>query len=274
MIVWEVSLPASEAEKGNNPVADQVRLTPEDFAQWEAQNFQLIAFPVAAAPVMDQTWFNHVTGAGDEIERTTKKNHLVDKAVIGDRVISLTVETGKITWLELPHRPTEELTEGFPTLGLLVKEHDRFVRMMERWLPLCPSIYRLAFATKLMRKSVDTVDSYNCLSKYVHAVDIDPEGSSDFLYRINRRRESAVLKGRYINRLSTWSALKFKFEMGMLAGVVEKPLVQNEFSCCTVDLDINTGPEDESPIDPAAIVPLLNELRQLAMEIAERGDVK
>jgi hypothetical protein len=104
--------------------------------------------------------------------------------------------------------------------------------------------------------------------------------SFDFLYRVNRRRDSAVLPDLSINRLATWSVGQFVLEvqervLGEVREDVEAPVARTETYACILELDINTVPAPEIRVLPGQELPrLFGELVDLGIEIATHGDVR
>jgi hypothetical protein len=155
-------------------------------------------------------------------------------------------------------------------------ERQRWFRgLMDQWLPKCPPIKRLAFTASLLQPATGRRASYELLDSYLRCVDIDPE-SSEFLYRINRRRDSAIgVPGLVINRLSTWLGAKFVVLTGLVeAGIPEQPLRQQETSYCALELDINTAPDFPRLLPQGDLIRIFGELVESAVEIATRGDMR
>jgi len=94
----------------------------------------------------------------------------------------------------------------------------------------------------------------------------DKEG--DFLYQYNRRRTSLTAPEVEINRLSKWTWAPLG-EVQVKDGKLVHPLE----SACLLELDINTMPEFQGPLQQDRLAPLFEEMVELAVEIAQRGDV-
>ena len=259
---------------GETQVSKTSTLQPEDLLTWQSHSFQLIAFPMDAASVFGQAtdWFEQTVGI--EPETTSRRYHRVDKGIIQNRIITLAIEPGKISWLEMSNPAPDEVPQAIPTLGQFLTTKDRFVEMMNQWIEKCPSIHRLAFAAKAIRPATSKQESYKFLDRYLHKLEVDPENSSEILYRINRRRLSKVLPNRYVNRLAVWSSLKMVAEQSLLSGDVKHKILHQESHACSVDLDINTDPESTGPIAKESLILLFTELVQLGIEILDKGDVE
>src|SRR5436190_1193852 len=72
-------------------------------------------------------------------------------------------------------------------------------------------ITRLAFGAVLAQPTEDRHSGYVQIAKYLPSIRLDVDGSSDFLFQINRPRPSRVgIENLLINRLARWSVLIFK----------------------------------------------------------------
>jgi hypothetical protein len=100
---------------------------------------------------------------------------------------------------------------------------------------------------------------------------IDPIGSSDLFYQINRPRDSrGKIPDLIINRLSKWSILALQIAAIDSRGSMVKG---NKRLSCRLELDISTSGEYCGTIDRKAIAPVFKELVELGKEISEKGDI-
>jgi len=159
------------------------------------------------------------------------------------------------------------LPEAFP----LIRDHAR------RWFELqsCPKLKRIAFGARLFQPVPDRKTGYQTIRSYVSYVDLDIEGSSDFLYQINRPRPSqSGIAGLDINRLCVWSVARWQ------VALMQGPLQQMSLTESTegygvqLQLDINTDPHYGDVLPQDHLVAIFSELVDLGEEIAHRGDVK
>ena len=247
-------------------------ITTSSSAGWKAQNLQLIAFPCEPQTgASNPEWFINTIGV--EPETTSKKYRRVDAAIVDGRHVTLTIDLGRIAWAEMAIVDNENLPEEMPTLGDLTDAVKRFSKLIRQWLPHCPPINRLSFAGKILLPTTDRIASYKQIGKYLTNVKIDGETSSDFIYRINRKRKSITLPAYEINRLSTWASLKLTIVAKTELSLEGAPEFSEDFAACSVDLDINTIPEITTPIPSDRLIDLFDELLSLGMEIAEKGDI-
>jgi hypothetical protein len=151
-----------------------------------------------------------------------------------------------------------------------------FQELIGRWLALetSPAMTRLAFGAVLLQPVASVQDAYQRLGHYLPAVTLDPVGSSDFFYQINRRRDSTTgITGLKINRLSKWSAASLMAMM--FTGSPERMLYHPDMSMffAQLELDINTTPDFQGELEKGQLQSVFSELVQLGCEIAEQGDI-
>jgi hypothetical protein len=244
---------------------------------WQAQNLRLIAFPREPQFAVRQNWWQELTGA--EPENVLEKRQKQEREEIGifqGAVLSLSFDLLRIQWtvsprLDADNLPAEQMP---PVLGSFMEKQAWFRGLMERWLPHCPPIHRLAFTASLLQSVPDHQDGYRMLDRYLRWVEIDPQ-SSEFLYRINRRANSGVVQGMSINRLSTWLVGKFAVLVRIVeGGHPEQQIEPTEKFACAVELDINTAPEFTGPLPHADLPCIFAELVAAGVEIATRGDAR
>jgi hypothetical protein len=146
---------------------------------------------------------------------------------------------------------------------------------MVRWLEgLDRPIKRLAFAGVLVQPAQDRRSAYERLNQYLQWVEIDPD-SSDFLYRINRPRQSrSGVAGLTINRLATWGAMTFtRHRQIMLAGSpYTQQQTRSESHACMLEFDVNTSGERQDPLPREQLGSVFGELVDLTLGIAREGD--
>jgi len=113
---------------------------------------------------------------------------------------------------------------------------------------------------------------YRNLSRYLPAVRLDPEGSQDFYYQINRPRRSTVVDGLQINRLSKWSVAQFVPITLMLTPQSVQSGVGAGEEACRIEVDVNTAPHGNAELPSARLPEVFGELVRLGEEIVSKGD--
>jgi hypothetical protein len=250
---------------------------PPDPTVWQAQYLRLIAFPVQPAFDYSRGWWRDLTGA--DPQTSTEKRQRQEREDSGPYAgieLSLAVDLLRVQWtaalaLDLANPPS-----GVPSIGPFLARRDWFRDLMAPWLnALDRPIKRLAFAGALVTPVDDRRSAYERLNQYLRWVDIDP-GSSDFLYRINRPRPSnSGVTGLTINRLTTWGAMVFTLQRGVL--IMGDPAIHHhdrgpELFATLAELDINTSADRQEGLPRERLGQIFTELTDVALDIASHGD--
>lgn len=246
---------------------------------WEAEVLRVTAFPIPAAPARDYGWWRELVGEPPErsINRP-RESSLREEGPFNGGILINEIQPLRIDWVLAP--PQEEGVEavGFRFIGPFPQAVDAFLQLVTRWLDLttCPDLLRLAFGAIVLHPVGTKVAGYQQLAAYLPSVQVDPEGSSDFLYQINRQRLSRTgVPGLMLNRLSKWSVatiqeVKFVVAQGAAGQVISGDIPA---IACRLELDINTEAGRREALPRDSLDRLLQELADLAIEIVSKGDI-
>ncbi len=246
-------------------------------SELQTESLRLTAFlapSVQVSELVEPNWWSDLVGAQPET-KTSKpgRGELQEAGPVGDRTLVLSVQPVRVDWFLTPRYegsvPPETRWAGrfADTLGV-------FDALMTRWLGMCPALSRLAFGAVVFEPVRDKVAGYRRLAEYLPAVRLDPEGSYDFFYQINRPRNSTAIDGLRINRLSRWSVAQFvqlRFTFSRQS-IQSAPAGEGE-QACRIELDISTAPEFASELPRPSLPQIFEELKTLATELAAQGDV-
>ena len=165
-------------------------------------------------------------------------------------------------------------TGNIKTLGLFDDVIKIFLTPIQEWnnLDSAPISRRIAFGALLIQNVENKKRSYEKLSSYLPYVKLDVEKSSDFFYQINRPRESLVVEGLSINRLSKWSAIQQQLvSVELISGSRQ---ISDPSYACQLELDINTSQKRDVDIDREVEYELFRELMEFGKEISVEGDIE
>ena len=242
---------------------------------WYFEMLRLTGFPTPDFQIKEPTWWNDIVGEPSETRLLqTRKGHFQDAGPFNEGELILRIEPSRIDWLfKTIDRPEGE---SKTSIGLFLDSSDIFTKLMNKWFALetCPALQRLAFGAILFQTVENRKAGYKQISKYLKSVELDPEGSSDFSYRINRPRDANTdISGLKINRLSNWSVQTSRL---IEFSVAEKniPVFKGpQYFVCRLELDINTVPESTERLDSHVLGKVFEELVSFGLEIAEKGDI-
>jgi hypothetical protein len=240
---------------------------------------RLTAFLHADERVTEPTWWSDLTGSQPE-QRTSKpgRGEFQDAGPIGDTFLSVSLQAGRVDWFLTPgpFEPTLDLVAKINSVGIFPEKFGAFEDLLNRWLTVSPRMVRLAFGAVVFVPVESKEAGYRKLAEYLPGVKIDPDGSEDFLYQINRPRKSINgITGLRMNRLSKWSVAYFqRFRLGIpvpTQQVQGKP--GDRTHACRIELDISTPADASDALPQDRLVHVFRELVDFGSEIAQKGDI-
>lgn len=258
-------------------------MTELSYKNWQVELTRITAFYGQLPPEKKEgwnTWWNDLVGVPPEHSSFRQRDSISQhEGPFNGGVLILALQPGRIDWY-LTAKQAEEEPDSPGGLSLLKPEAiAKFQDLISRWMLLesYPPLIRLAFGQVLLQPVESREAGYLQLRTYLPSVDLRPE-STDFLYQINRPRQSTTVPGLRINRLCKWSVIlaskiSFIFSTGQKETTSFSPRLVDSEQACRVELDINTLPEHQSEFDRPTSSAVFEELVLLAKEIAEKGDV-
>ena len=255
-------------------------MTGNNETNWLTETIRFTIFPTPSSPINspDSWWESFVGDQPDIISKQPKdgSTNIVGQLQDGDVKLILNIQPDRIDWQLIPN---VQQNVGMPdNVGDLFTVMPLILEPVIKWLNNSGiEVERIAFGAILLKRTDSKVESYEELNKLLPKVEIDPKGSSDFAYQINRQRISSHISDLKINRLSKWSAMrigKFKLQQ-QTSGDTSRPLqVTETIFACRIELDINTSAEVNKPIPTEQYEAIINELIELGQEIIEKGDIQ
>jgi hypothetical protein len=256
-------------------VIETTALPPVD--SWHVGSTRVTAFTAEPTRAEGLSWWIDLVGYPPETVASRPRAGLhQEEGEFEGRRLSLQVQPERIDWNLAPVvKITEEEPASLPLAGPFPEVLGSLLKIATRWLPVAPPITRLAFGAVLAQPVEDRRTGYVQIAKYLHSLTLDPDGSSDFLYQINRPRPSKVgVEGLRVNRLSKWSVLLFqRFSVTLGKTAITTVGLASGDSACRLEVDINTAPEFEGVLPVDRLSAILQELVDLGREIAEKGDI-
>ena len=238
-------------------------------ADWRAETLRLSVFPVNPDDaIKTQHWQSLIATPPETVNRPPQTLQVSEEGPWKSARLQVVGQPGQVHWRTFSATPKRE---GPMEVGTFVSAVPPFRALMERWLAeSCPSVNRIAFGATLLLPADSLQEVCRRIDGMLPSVAIDPDGTRDVMYRINRRRGSAHHAALQINRLATWAAVQaigIQVAIGGTAPVAQTAKVEN---LCRLDLDINTNPY---LLPQEALTAVFGELVDAAGEIAERGDI-
>lgn len=251
---------------------------------WLCESLRLSALWSAPDGTESVLTWESVVGAAPEVhESQPRQGTTRDAGPIADGTSGLELRTapGRADWLLLPTVSSSmQHTPTFPNIGGIDEALRLFDDLLFEKAAMSYNVPRFALGLTAMSPAADRKESYAQLIKLLSTIHPNLAGASEFQYQINRPRQSKAVPGLTINRLSRWGSV-------VLAGITMPPMTDQhlvvsgmaqaipsrQIHAMRVELDINTGLEQQTPIGPELRLSLIRELAQLAPEILAAGDV-
>lgn len=247
-------------------------MTPTMKTAWSIESLRLTTFH--AAPLGPETvdWWKVV--AGTEPDTSESKRATSERTEIGSFAggqLVLHIALGRCDWhLVSPiiiESPTTSLGSVDEAIGLFPIGAFDLIRSRS-------DVLRIAFGTVAFLQAEGRRDGYSQLQAYLPSVKLDPEGSSDFLYQINRSRQTTLESGRQIiaNRVSKWSVRMISLTTGLESG---PPGASAHISIArpSVEIDVNSAGYAENAYTENELKELYGAAREMTAEILRDGDV-
>ena len=254
--------------------------TTKDPSVWQVETLRMTAFPIAAPEVSSIKWWETVAREPPETKTLQPRAGTlqeVGRIQSGLCTLALECRSQRIDWLFSPILSHDRELESFPTFATLPEGLKLYKEMLLPWLGQCPPSSRLAFGAVLVRPVESRKAAYEMLAEYLPSVKLDPENSSDFSYQINRPRASGTgITNLQLNRLSRWTAVRLSGMLVEITAGQPTPRVfesHKELQACRTELDINTSQKFSAALPQERFPALLEELVELAIEIAAKGDI-
>jgi len=176
----------------------------------------------------------------------------------------------KIDLVYLPGVTTESTGQP-PDVGSLEEAFAALRAPAIRLLSTQHPVMRLAIGTQLSIGTASIREANELVATRIRTTRFDLKNATDFLYQINRPRESRALPGLLLNRLMKWQAVQWR--VLTLEPATGRHYEQPSDTAALLELDLNTQGERDTPLPAASLPALFEELKDLIGQIAEQGDV-
>lgn len=253
----------------------QQPVTNQTNATWLAESLRLTAFPSPSAQIDATGWWENVVGHPPENQNIQpRKGFREEYGRLGNGRLTLVIQPIRIDWHFLTAIDEDSEAPIIDQLASFSTALEIFQPVVDQWLKMTPSLSRLAFGAVLVIPVNDKQEGYRRLNSYLSKMELDPEGSSDFLYQINRPRSSKTISNLTINRLAKWSvALRTVGQISILGLRMQYMATAPETISIRLELDINTAAEFKDELTPSQFPSLFQELVKLGEEISTKGDI-
>lgn len=241
-------------------------------SDWLVESLRCTVFPMEPGAVLAD--FAVAMGvAPDRVDAQPKLGITQESAVMDDGVTTVALErVPLLAHFRMGMPPEARITTGVDLPELSVA-NEAFLDRAATWLCALPHLSRLAYGAVFLRPVSSRVEGYEVLGTLLHSLKVDPRGSQDLRFQINRPRDiefdGEVFR---INRLTKWTVRKALLAAMSPDRAVTTPLGAEYH--VMLDLDVNTiQGHGVVPEEPQRVLELFKTLVGLGVEISEQGDV-
>lgn len=244
-----------------------------DLSEWEVETVRMTAFSHSvSSEVKFATWEDLVGTPPENIIDKPRQGIRQEEGSYENGGLILKAELGRVDLIYAAKIGDEHI---FSSTGNFSEATSNLATLIERiFSGDCPPLKRIAFGAILNLSVADKKTGYEQLSPYLPSVQIDPDGSRDFLYRINRPKDSLFeIPNLTVNRLATWSVASLQSSQFVVRAdstdASRSPLIY----ACRLELDINTSADYDDVLPSEGLVSIIDELINQGKEIITHGDV-
>jgi len=237
---------------------------------WLTLSARLSVFLAPDAVVSPSLWREVV---GDEPDQSSTQRTLATRTETGpfaEGKLTHQVQPVRVDWVYEPPENEPFTTEPM-TLGPFPGATDPLLKIAKRWLEVgFPAAQRIALGFQLMIPCASREAGYEELKHFIDGVPGSGD-ATDFAYQVNRPRAAGTaVEGLRINRLSKWSVGAFRSIAMSTAAAT--PIVGEMRFHLRVDLDLHTAPDYPGLLPKEQMGQIIQDLREGAIEISERGN--
>lgn len=247
--------------------------------EWSAQQLRATIFHATGdvGNIIHDYWIKAFNVAPQQDETRNLEGVRIVSSQAGDKHWVANIRPDRVDIILQPaNAPNSESGDVWNKFGNPYREVPReLLQPSHLLIDMVSGINRLAVGALLLAPAAGISDAFAKLDTVLPGLRLGDLDAPDFSFHVNRRRRSQISSGLSVNRLSTWSIAQGQTvsfgPVGSGGGSAASGRIQYAAS---LQLDINTVQIDPSrgiPSDKAKEI--LGELVNLALEIADRGDV-
>jgi hypothetical protein len=244
---------------------------------WMANSLRMTAILSPAAQLPKHSLWEEVIGQpAEKVTSQPRAGVQQEEGSFGGGRLSVIVQPARVDWV-LAVDNNQATNSPIPSIGPFVDLLNLFADKMTRWLEMSPAIQRLAFGSVLLLPMDEESSARQQLFAYLPLNPQNFENAQEFLYQINRPRNSiSGISNLLINRLSKWSVITWRTINFSSSDFTSNISTYSEFpdslSCC-IELDINTSPNYQEDLPKEKLSQIFRELVDLGKEIVQEGDI-
>ena len=239
---------------------------------WKVRSLRLTLFTASdpAAKAGSLEW-EELTGAKPDNIMNRGDQNLQEGAFPPGRLV-LQRQPGRMDILYVGFPQAEQPEEPVATLGVFEAALETFRSIAQNVFSKSGPCVRLALGAEMVQAADNNLAAYKILVDHMGSATFKLNGGQEFVYQINRPRGSHIIPSLSINRLTRWNASSWqpvRLELGAGVRVLSGPPQIG----AVITTDVNTAGERTDPLPSEKLPELFDELREMTLEIRDKGDV-
>jgi len=239
---------------------------------WNAQLLRLTLF--LHAPIDGSGLWRSIVGEDPSVDENRPREGV--RQITGQleegRALQVTVTSERLDVILVP-TPPELVAAPAPVIGEVREALGRFDGVLSAWLGTVDfPVLREAFGLVSLLPTPDRDTAYERLAALVPSVRYDAANTREVVYQVNRPQASRALPRTTLNRITKWSAMVLRNMMIPAAGV---PIAgaEHHHHCVRCECDNSTPADRTEPLPVGSLKVIYEELRDMALQNLERGEM-
>jgi hypothetical protein len=243
--------------------------------EWSAETLRVSLFSSDPVKLSSDDWKRITRKDGPEAEQKVVGRHTMSGPFLGGE-LSLSASSSRFDCILSASPPAGPVSESYvPVVGHWPEVCREFLVATEGWVGgIGIPIVRMAVGTVLLTPQPGMEDAYKSLLGMVESVKGDPAKMRDLIFRVNWPVNSASVNGLLINRLTTWTVVQMGYQVLVGTGANLRLDATPLSYFVRLEIDHNTDGQRTQPFDPNRLVAIYTELTNLALETAEKGELR
>ncbi len=239
---------------------------------WKVRSLRLTLFlPSDAAPKVSGLQWEDLTGTKPENVMNRGDQQSQEGPFAPGRLLLQKQVPGRLD-LVYAGFPKAEPEAPVATLGAFEPAFETLRDIAHTLFDRVGPPVRLALGAEMVQSADTALAAYRTLISHMGSATFKLEGGLEFVYQINRPRTSKALPELPINRVTRWNASSWQPVTFELTGGVRVLSGQASVGA-VITTDVNTDAERVTPLPGDSLAALLEELRDLTIEIRDHGDI-
>lgn len=244
-----------------------------ELAKWNAQVLRFTLFP--GDPAGGAGLWEKVVGEAPAVDEHRPRERIRRQVgPLGDVSLELKVSDLRLDWMIVP-ATSEGQTQSI-SAGSLDRSLEQFDGLLKPWLqvPLQFGVRRVAFGLVAVLPVIDRLAAYDQLQNLVPSVTFDAKNTREVLYRVNRPKTSRVLLRSELNRITTWNSISVRSSLFTISeSGVELSGHSDDEHFVRCECDNSTSGETTPLLENSQLLPIYDELRDMAVENVQHGEL-